>query len=253
MAAGEDFGLDPLETEAAPVQFPGGFPPSEVGGASGLRFLTEHVHFAPLAEEWAGHRLATSPQPLTSTPIASARGAPSGCGVALGVGLQSEPPQGGPAAGGSRWGPGEDSCRPCGCGVGAPSCGAPVAWEASHMERDRVAAAAAGVGPRCGLQGASRPVVDFREFRDGLTGVCEINGETQAPLRNTTATGGTIEADHHSEIRPRFVDADPPRIRAQFYEADPHTEIHTRLDDAGPRRNRVRAHDADSSRIRTRE
>ena len=63
LAAGEDFGLDPLETEAAPAQFPGGFPPSKVGGASGLRFLTEHVHFAPLAEEWAGHRLATSPNP----------------------------------------------------------------------------------------------------------------------------------------------------------------------------------------------
>ena len=253
LAAGEDFGLDPLETEAAPVQFPGGFPPSEVGGASGLRFLTEHVHFAPVAEEWAGHRLATSPQPLTSTPITGVHGAPSGCGVALGVALQLEPPQGGSAAGGSQWEPGEDSCMPCGCGVGAPSCGAAVAREAPLTERDRVAAAAAGVGPRGGLQGASRPVVDFRapshagdvagvayrlercrttptvvvrEFQDRLTGVCEIGGEPQVPPRNKTVAGGTIEADHHSEIRPRLVDADPIRIRTQAHDTNPHGSAH---------------------------
>ena len=111
-----------------------------------------------------------------------------------------------------------------------------MAREAPLTERDRVAAAAAGVGPRGGLQGASRPVVDFRapshagdvagvayrlercrttptvvvrEFQDRLTGVCEIGGEPQVPPRNKTVAGGTIEADHHSEIRPHLVDADP--------------------------------------------
>ena len=35
LAAGEDFGLDPLETEAAPVQFPGGFPLLKLVGRVG--------------------------------------------------------------------------------------------------------------------------------------------------------------------------------------------------------------------------
>ena len=34
-AAGEDVGLDPLETEAAPVQFPGGFPLPKLVGRVG--------------------------------------------------------------------------------------------------------------------------------------------------------------------------------------------------------------------------
>ena len=71
---------------------------------------------------------------------------------------------------------------------------------------------------------------DFGRVPDPLDGapqpgartakVCEINGETQAPPCNETATGGTTGADHHPEIRTRLDDVDPPRIRLRALDAD---------------------------------
>ena len=56
-AAGEVFNLDPLKSEAALVQF---------------RAIS--VHFTPMAEKWAGHRLATSPNPSLVLPSPASEG-----------------------------------------------------------------------------------------------------------------------------------------------------------------------------------